>query len=121
MRPKFDGKALLKACSNGMSEMVGMLAITVTMIAMNVILMKLSGSDGVAAAAIILSVQTILSASYVGYIERHCPNNQFSLWCRKYFGTLDAFSCSTKNDCRNVSGDICNLLSAGKTECIALC
>lgn len=69
VRPKFDGKALLKTCSNGMSEMVEMLAITVTMIAMNVILMKLSGSDGVAAAAIILSVQTILSASYVGYIE----------------------------------------------------
>ena len=61
MRPKFDGKALLKTCSNGMSEMVEMPAITVTMIAMNVILM--------AAAAIILSVQTILSASYVGYIE----------------------------------------------------
>lgn len=32
VRPKFDGKALLKACSNGMSEMVGMPAITVTMI-----------------------------------------------------------------------------------------
>ena len=30
VRPKFDGKALLKACSNGMSEMVGMPAITVT-------------------------------------------------------------------------------------------
>ncbi len=28
VRPKFDGKALFKACSNGMSEMVGMLAVT---------------------------------------------------------------------------------------------
>lgn len=65
VRPKFDGRALGKACSNGMSEMVGMLAVTVTMIAMNVILMRLVGSDGVAAAAIILSAQTILSAGYV--------------------------------------------------------
>lgn len=73
VRPKFDGKALLKACSNGMSEMVGMLTITVTMIAMNVILMKLTGSDGVAAAAIILSAQTILSASYAGYIQGIAP------------------------------------------------
>lgn len=32
VRPKFDGKALLKACSNGMSEMVGMLAVTVTIL-----------------------------------------------------------------------------------------
>lgn len=65
VRPKFDGRALGKACSNGMSEMVGMLAVTVTMIAMNVILMRLVGSDGVTAAAIILSAQTILSAGYV--------------------------------------------------------
>ena len=67
--PKFDGKALRKACSNGISGMVGMLAVTVTMIAMNIILMKLIGSDGVAAAAIILAVQTILSASYAGYVQ----------------------------------------------------
>ena len=72
-RPKFDGKALLKACSNGMSEMVGILAVTVTMIAMNVILMDIVGSDGVAAAAIILSAQTILSASYAGYVQGIAP------------------------------------------------
>ena len=73
VRPKFNGKALIKACSNGMSEMVGMLAVTVTMIAMNVILMRLVGSDGVAAAAVILSAQTILSASYGGYIYGISP------------------------------------------------
>lgn len=73
VRPRFNGQALLKACSNGMSEMVGMLAVTVTMIAMNVILMRLVGSDGVAAAAVILSAQTILSASYGGYIYGISP------------------------------------------------
>ena len=50
-----------------------MLAVTVTMIAMNVILMRLVGSDGVAAAAVILSAQTILSASYGGYIYGISP------------------------------------------------
>ena len=73
VRPRFNGKALAKACSNGMSEMVGMLAVTVTMIAMNVILMRLVGSGGVAAAAVILSAQTILSASYGGYIYGISP------------------------------------------------
>ena len=73
VRPKFDGKALLKACSNGMSEMVGMLAVTITIIAMNIILMGLVGSDGVAAAAIILSIQTKLSAGYAGYIQGIAP------------------------------------------------
>ena len=73
VRPKLDGRALGKACSNGMSEMVGMLAVTVTMVAMNVILMRLVGSDGVAAAAIILSAQTILSAGYAGYVQGIAP------------------------------------------------
>lgn len=73
VRPKFDGKALVKACSNGMGEMVGMLAVTITMIAMNIILMRLNGPDGVAAAAIILSAQTVLSAGYAGYIQGIAP------------------------------------------------
>ena len=73
VRPRFSGKALRKACSNGMSEMVGMLAVTITMIAMNVILMDLTGADGVAAAAILLSAQTILSAGYAGYVQGIAP------------------------------------------------
>ncbi len=73
VRPKWNGPALLKACSNGMSEMVSMLAVSITMIAMNVILMNLAGSDGVAAAAIVLSAQTILSAVYMGYMEGIAP------------------------------------------------
>ena len=73
VRPRWNGKALLKSCSNGMSEMVSMLAVSITMIAMNVILMDLSGSDGVAAAAVALSAQTLLSAVYMGYLEGIAP------------------------------------------------
>lgn len=56
-----------------MSEMVSMLAVSITMIAMNVILMDISGSDGVAAAAVVLSAQTLLSAAYMGYLEGIAP------------------------------------------------
>lgn len=84
IRPKFNGKALLQACSNGMSEMVGMLAVTITMIAMNIILMKLVGADGVAAAAIILSIQTILSAGYEGYIQGIAPVISFHSGAKNY-------------------------------------
>lgn len=68
VKSKWNGKALLKACSNGISEMVGMLAVSVTLIVMNIILMRLVGSDGVAAAAIVMSAQMILSAVYLGYL-----------------------------------------------------
>ncbi len=69
VRPRFNGQALAQACFNGMSEMVTMLSITVVSIAMNVILMHLVGSEGVAASAVILSAQTILSAGYAGYVQ----------------------------------------------------
>ena len=73
VKPKWDGKVLFKACSNGMSEMVGMLAVSVTMVVTNVILMRIVGSDGVAASAVVLSAQTILSAVYMGYLEGITP------------------------------------------------
>ena len=73
VKPRWNGPALLKACGNGMSEMVSMLAVSITMIAMNVILMDLAGSDGVAAAAAALSAQTILSATYMGYLKGIAP------------------------------------------------
>lgn len=73
VRPKWNGKALLKACGNGMSEMVGMLAGSVTMVSLNVIMMGIAGSNGVAAAAIVLFAQTVLSAVYMGFLEGIAP------------------------------------------------
>ena len=73
VRPKWNGKALLKACGNGMSEMVGMLAGSVAMVALNVIMMEIAGSNGVAAVAIVLSAQTALSAVYMGFLEGIAP------------------------------------------------
>ena len=76
-KTKWDGRALLKACGNGMSEMIGSLAVSVTMIAMNVILMKHAGSDGVAAGAIVLAAQIILSSFYMGYLQGISPAISF--------------------------------------------
>ena len=73
VRPRWNGPALLKSCSNGMSEMVSMLAVSITMIVMNVILIGIAGSDGVAAAAVVLSAMTLLSAVYMGYLEGIAP------------------------------------------------
>lgn len=78
VRPKWDGKALLKACSNGASEMVSMLAVTISMIAMNIIMMNLVGSDGVAAGSIVLSAQSLLSAMYMGYAQGIAPIISFN-------------------------------------------
>lgn len=82
--PSFNGKALAQSCYNGMSEMIGMLAITITMIAMNIILMRLVGSDGVASATIILSASTILSSIYAGYIQGIGPVISYHYGAQNY-------------------------------------
>lgn len=73
VRPRWDSIALFKSLSNGMSEMVNALTGSISMIAMNVIMMKLVGSDGVAAVAIVLTMQMLLSAVYMGYLSGVAP------------------------------------------------
>lgn len=78
VRAGWDGPALVKTLTNGMSEMVISLAWSVVTIAMNIILMRISGSDAVAAATIIMTVQTILSATYMGYNQGCAPVISFN-------------------------------------------
>ncbi len=67
VRPKWRSKTILKSCGNGSSEMVGLLATGVVTILMNNILMKIKGSDGVAAVSVILYAQSVFSAIARGY------------------------------------------------------
>ena len=73
VKPKWNFKAFGKACSNGMGDMFSMLAVSITMIAMNIIMMDLGGSDAVAAAGVVSAAQSILSAFYSGYAQGVTP------------------------------------------------
>lgn len=73
VKPKWNWKALMQSCYNGMSEMVNMLAVSITMIATNIIMMNIVGSDGVAASSVVMTAQTILTAVYMGYLEGTSP------------------------------------------------
>ena len=72
-RPKWDGKKIFRAFSNGVSEMVVTVTTSVSMILMNVILMRISGSDAVAACAVIMCVLTIIQSFYMGYVYGLAP------------------------------------------------
>ncbi len=67
VKPKMDVYVIAKSCSNGASEMVSTLAVSVVMVVFNNVLMRLAGSEGVAAITIIMYAQSILSAAYTGY------------------------------------------------------
>ncbi|MCL2202960.1 MAG: MATE family efflux transporter [Defluviitaleaceae bacterium] len=69
VRPRLDFRALGRSCVNGASEMVGMLATSITAVLMNNILMELEGGgpEAVAAAAIIFAGLGIFSSLFLGY------------------------------------------------------
>ena len=67
IRPKFRPYVIIKACTNGMSEMVTNLSICIVTVLLNNIVMTLTGADGVAAMTIILYMQTSLTSACFGY------------------------------------------------------
>jgi putative MATE family efflux protein len=66
-KPKLDLKVLKESCFNGSSEMVGQLSTAVTTFLFNLMMMKSSGEDGVAAITIIIYSQFLLTALYIGF------------------------------------------------------
>lgn len=68
-----DGRILLRACINGSSEMVTNLSSSVVSILYNFQLMKIAGENGVAAYGIIMYVNIIFMAIFLGYSLGSAP------------------------------------------------
>lgn len=66
-RPGWDGRMLLKTCSNGASEMVSNLAGAVVTFVYNALMLHFVGEEGVAAITIVLYAQFLLTALYLGF------------------------------------------------------
>lgn len=71
--PCWDFKGLLKTCTNGSSELVTNLAMAVTTLLFNWTMLKYIGESGVAAITVIMYVQFIQSAIYMGYSQGVAP------------------------------------------------
>ena len=66
-RTGFDGSALLKACTNGSSELMSNISMSVVSMLYNAQLMKYAGEDGVAAYGVLMYVNMIFLAVFIGY------------------------------------------------------
>lgn len=66
-RTKFDGRALLKTCVNGSSELMSNISMSVVGMLYNLQLMKYAGEDGVAAYGVLMYVSMIFFAAFIGY------------------------------------------------------
>ena len=66
-KTSFDGKALLKTCTNGSSELMSNISMSLVGMLYNYQLMKYAGEDGVAAYGVLMYVGMIFMAIFIGY------------------------------------------------------
>ena len=72
-RCRFDGKAIVKACTNGSSELMSNISMSVVGMLYNVQLLKYAGENGVAAYGVMMYVSMIFSAAFIGYSVGTAP------------------------------------------------
>lgn len=72
-KTEFDGKALVKTCINGSSELMSNIAMSVISMLYNVQLLKYAGEDGIAAYGVLMYVSMIFQAIFIGYSVGTAP------------------------------------------------
>ena len=70
---RFDGRALLHACTNGVSELVNNISMSVVGLLFNVQFMAYAGENGVAAYGIIMYVDFVFLATFIGFSMGSAP------------------------------------------------
>ncbi len=72
-KTKFDGQALLRTITNGSSEFVNHISMSIVGVLFNMQLLKYAGVDGVAAYGVIMYVNMIFISVYLGYAVGVAP------------------------------------------------
>lgn len=78
VRPKFNFKIISRSCSNGMSEMVTQISSGLTTFLFNIVMIKFLGEEGVAAITIMLYMQFLLNAAYLGFTSGVSPRISYN-------------------------------------------
>lgn len=66
-KTSFDSKAIFKACTNGSSEFMSNVSMSIVGMLYNLQLLKFAGENGVAAYGVMMYVSMIFSATFIGY------------------------------------------------------
>lgn len=72
-KTQVDGRALLKACTNGSSELMSNISTSVVSMLYNFQLMRYAGEDGIAAYGVLMYVNMIFLAIFIGYSTGIAP------------------------------------------------
>lgn len=114
-KPKWNWFVLSKACTNGASEMVSNVSVCIVTVLLNNIVMRLAGSDGVAAITVVLYMQTSLMSVCFGYSMGISPLISYNYGKRETARLKRTFSISLKLIGLVSAGvfAFCNLATAG--------
>lgn len=69
----FDSRAILKTCANGSSELMTNISMSIVSMLYNLQLMKYAGENGVAAYGVLMYVDMIFLAAFIGYAVGTAP------------------------------------------------
>jgi putative MATE family efflux protein len=70
---RFDGKALLRTCTNGSSELMSNLSLSLVGMLYNVQLLHYAGEDGIAAYGVIMYVNFVFLSVFIGFAIGSAP------------------------------------------------
>ena len=70
---RFDGRALLQTCFNGSSELMSNLSMSLVSMLYNLQMIRYAGEDGVAAYGVIMYVNFVFMAVFIGYAIGSAP------------------------------------------------
>ena len=66
-KPRFEGRALLRACANGSSELMSNISMSLVSMLYNFQLMRYAGEDGVSAYGVLMYVNFLFVSAFLGY------------------------------------------------------
>ncbi|MBR2886157.1 MAG: MATE family efflux transporter [Clostridia bacterium] len=72
-KTKYDGRALLKTCTNGSSELMSNISMSLVGILYNIQLLKYAGENGIAAYGVLMYVNFTFLAAFIGFSVGSAP------------------------------------------------
>ncbi len=95
VKTHFDGRALLKVCVNGSSELMSNVSMSLVSMLYNVQLLKYAGEDGISAYGVMMYVNFVFIAAFIGYSIGTAPiiSFHFGACNRKELKSLLRKSC----------------------------
>jgi len=72
-KTSFDGRALLRACTNGSSELMSSISMSIVSMLYNIQLLEYAGENGVAAYGVLMYVNLIFLSAFIGYSTGVAP------------------------------------------------